>query len=256
MKIKLFLYSVCFICSLTGIQQVSADGHNERDIGGTVKLFLSGGVLSPSFQTIDYEDKNADDPTASGSGIVLDINIGRGNHAIVIDYYAFTETYSGTSTFNFVNSDTNTLVAAGFSTEIKEQFNALLLGYRYHFNGGFYIGGGLLSVSPPTLTRIADGSRYGIPDIEETFEFENAQPLALTLGYDHIFDSGFTIGAHLLRSASVDSKVDSYSLSFADVSADVSADSISTSLFGENISDFDIKGGIIQSVGLGIGYSW
>ena len=245
MKIKLFLYSVCFICSLIGIQQVSADGHDERDIGGTVKLFLSGGVLSPSFQTIDYKDKDANDPTTSGSGIVLDINIGRGNHAIAVDYYAFTEIYSDTFTLIIEDFDNNVDVYS-FSTEIEEQFSALLLGYRYHFNGGFYIGGGLLNVNAPTLTQTIDGSRYGIADFTRTFEFEAVQPLALTLGYDHVFASGFTIGAHLLRSASIDAKLDSVSFDDGE-SIDVS---------GEDTSGFDLKDGIIQSLGLGIGYSW
>ncbi len=231
MKIKLFLYSVCFICSLTGIQQVSADEHDERDIGGTVKLFISGGSLSPSFQTIDYEDKDADDPTTSGSGIILDINLGRGNHAIALDYYSFTETY-GTPETEFL-----------YATNTEENFTALLLGYRYHFNGGFYIGGGILSLNGPTLTYTIDRNEFG--SSESTFEYESAQPLALTLGYNHIFDSGFTIGAHLLRSASVDAKLDS-----------VSSGGRSFDASSADTSDLDLKDGIIQSLGLGIGYSW
>ena len=223
MKIKVLLYGVCFICSLTGIQQVSAD---ERDIGGTVKFFLSGGLLSPSFQTIDYKDKDANDPSTSGSGIVLDINPGRGNHAIAIDYYAFTETYSEPET-EFL-----------FGIDTKEEFTALLLGYRYHFNGGFYIGGGILSLSGPTITNTVVRNEFG--NFEIIGKFESVQPLALTLGYDHVFASGFTLGAHLLRSASVDSEIDS--ISFGGISFDAT---------GADLEDI-----VIQSVGLGIGYSW
>ena len=232
MKIKLFLYSVCFICSLIGIQQVSADGHDERDIGGTVKLFLSGGVLSPSFQTIDYKDKVANDPTTSGSGIVLDINPGRSNHAIAVDYYAFKETYS--------HPDNE---AKGRSAaDVEEEFNALLLGYRYHFNGGFYIGGGILSLNSPTQTSDID-DEFGKTEV--VFTYESARPLAITLGYDHIFASGFTIGAHLLRSASVDAKLDTWTI-----------DGKKVDFRGFDTSSFDLKDGIIQSLGLGIGYSW
>ncbi len=237
MKIKLFLYSVCFICSLTGIQQVSADGHDERDIGGTIKLFLSGGSLSPSLQTIDYEDKDADDPTTSGGGIVLDINLGRGNHAIALDYYTFTETYSSSQ-----------LEAEfGFAIDAKEEFDALLLGYRYHFNSGFYIGGGILNLNNPTFTATSDIN--GLGRFEYIIKQKSARPLALTLGYDHVFDSGFTIGAHLLRSASIDAKPDSSSATLIlDGIGDLS-DFIDTS--GVDLEDI-----VIQSVGLGIGYSW
>ena len=244
MKIKLFLYSVCFICSLTGIQQVSADGHGERDIGGTVKFFLSGGVLSHSLQTIDYKDKDVSDPTTSGSGIVLDINLGRGNHAIALDYYAFTEVYSITTTEDTIDSDDNVISSVVLLAEGKEEYNALLLGYRYHFNSGFYIGGGILSINSPTITQTVD--LKGAGKLEAVGKFESAQPLALTLGYDHVFASGFTIGAHLLRSASINSKLDSVSLSISGVPVVTSDDA----------SDFDIKEGIIQSLGLGIGYSW
>ena len=232
MKIRLFLYSVCFICSLTGIQQVSAD---ERDIGGTVKLFLSGGVLSPSFQTIDYKDKDASNPTTSGGGIVLDINLGRSNHAIAVDYYTFTETYS----------PSELEAEFGFAIDVKEEFDALLLGYRYHFNSGFYIGGGILNLNNPTFTATSDINGRG------RFEFivkqKSARPLALTLGYDHVFDSGFTIGAHLLRSASIDAKFDSTSTTLI-------VDGISFDL--SDPTDPTLEDIVIQSVGLGIGYSW
>ena len=233
MKIKLFLYSVCFICSLTGIQQVSANGHNERDIGGTVKLFLSGGVLSPSLQTIDYKDKDVNDPDTSGWGIVLDINIGRGNHAIAIDYYAFTETYS------------ESLDAFDSPFDTEEKFTALLLGYRHHFNSGFYVGGGILNLNSPRIISTSNINGQGYIDL--TGKFESVQPLAITLGYNHIFDSGFTIGAHLLRSSAVNSKLDSLSISLNGESLDVS---------DFDTSDIELKDGIIQSLGLGIGYSW
>ena len=232
MKIKLFLYNICFICSLAGIQIVSADEHGKQNIGGTIKLFISGGLLSPSFQTIDYEGKEVDNPAVSGSGLVLDINAARSNHAVAIDYYIFRETYSLSGTGSNLVFDT------------QEEFNALLLGYRYHFNGGFYIGGGILSLNSPTLTATSFNEQGSV---EQVLGYESGQPLAITFGYDHIFANGFVIGAHLLRSLPVDLALSSYSASVNGRAVDVS---------NLDISFPDIKGGVIQSIGLGIGYSW
>ena len=233
---KALLCAICFICSLTGIQQVSADGHDERDIGGSIKFFLSGGVLSPSLQRIDYKDKDASNPRISGGGIVLDINPGRSNHAIALDYYEFREGYRGSE--NVFNSPTDT----------DEEFTALLLGYRYHFNSGFYIGGGILSLNSPTITYTYTTNELGL--LESIVKFKSVRPLALTLGYDHIFDSGFTLGVHLLRSVSIDTKFDSLSTTDTDKGTNFDLpDSI-------DISNLDIEDIVIQSVGLGIGYSW
>ncbi len=230
---KALLYSICFVCSLTGIQQVSADGHNERNIGGTVKFFLSGGVLSPFFQRIDYKYKISNEPTTSGSGFVLDIKPNRGNHAIALDYYTFTETYrlpDLEAELNYVIDD-----------EVK--FNGLFLGYRYHFNSGFYIGGGVLSLDHPTRTFTFN--RNEDRKYELIVGYKSISPLALTLGYDHIFASGFTLGVHLLGSSSIRSEINY-----------ISVDGVSRDLTGLDTTVFELRDGIIQSVGLGIGYSW
>ncbi len=276
MKFKLFLYSLFFICSLTGIQAVSADEldtngtsdekdtndeqdtsdeqdtndeqdtsdekdtnaekntsneQKKRKAAGTIKLFLSGGLVLPELQTIGYKDKNAYEPTDSGVGFVLDINPGRGNHAVAVDYYTFKEEYSESES------------SVRFESEIEENFNVLLLGYRYHFNFGLYVGGGLMNLNDPTITAVVDTNENS--ENEVILGYKSVSPLALTLGYNHVFTSGFTIGAHLLRSSPVDLELTSYSI-----------DGRSIDLAGADTSDFDIKDFIIETVGLGIGYSW
>ncbi len=184
---------------------------------GSVNLLISGGYLADSLQSFEYKDREISADAKSGVGILLDFG---STHAFALDYYLFTEVFD----------ETDERYAA------THQLAGLLAGYRYHFPSGFYFGGGLMSASLTSTIHDVQGT-FVTDDVEVTFE-RTLLP-TFTLGYQHVFTSGLSLGPHLI-----------YTLP-----EDLKADSISG--FGESV---DITGELedfsIQNIAFLIGYAW
>ncbi len=231
MKIKIFLYSICFVSCFAGIQTTRADG-----LAYKFQFFLGGTPTTPSAKGLNAGSPASDDYSTSALGIVSDIIVDY-SHAIAIDYYRFRENYKGTYTETYGTPRTELRLAAN----VEERYDGLLLGYRYHFPFGLYLGGGLLYLDNPSINFSVNYNNYG--NSEVLARYKGVQPLAFTLGYNYISEGGFVIGLHLLRSLPINTKLERFYV-----------DDRSLDLTNDITSGFKFKDDVLQSLGLGIGF--
>ena len=198
-----------------------------------VKAFLSAAPLSDGFQAINYKDKGRfNSPKINneqGFGILVDI-INKASHSLFIDYYSLSEEISYSS-----------------SDEPKFSTSSFALGYKYNFLFGLYLGGGFMfsDYNYEIDDDIDEYNRYS-----RTYKFPMVTTPMFVLGYDYIYESGFTVGAHLARTLRADVTAD-----YKDTRTDFDTDErfvVTNSFSGER--DFDDL--VITTLGLGIGYTW
>ena len=204
--------------------------NSKDDVKGSASLFLGGGSLLGTLQSINYagaDSSKANEQT--GYGFVLDF-IFADNHALAVDYYTLSNGYDlPNKPVDSVNS-------------------GMFLGYRYHFHNkltGLYAGGGFLDTAVQLSNRrsIVDnrgGQSTIYPDSE--YLYKPTQLLAMTVGYDHVFANnlkGFTLGAHLMST-----------LPFS-TDLQLQEKAPSTVEGGGTLEDFSV-----WVIGFKIGYSW
>ncbi len=219
-----------------------------------VKAFLSAAPLSDSFQAINYKDKGRfNSPKINneqGFGILVDI-INKASHSLFIDYYSLSEEISYSSSF-----------------EPKFSTSSFALGYKYNFPSGLYLGGGFMfsdynyevdDFSDSYEDTLGDGRGNEIAfTVRETAKTTYKFPMVTTpmfvLGYDYIYESGFTMGAHLARTLRADVTAD-----FKRAGAHTRFDFDTGEPFLETYSfsgERDFENLVITTLGLGIGYTW
>ena len=203
--------------------------NSKDDVTGSASLFLGGGSLLGTLQSINYagaDSSKANEQT--GYGFVLDF-IFADNHALAVDYYTLSNGYDlPNKPFDSVNS-------------------GMFLGYRYHFHNkltGLYAGGGFLDTTVQLSNRriVESSSDEGTiyPDVE--YLYKPTQLPAMTVGYDHIFANslkGFTLGAHLMSTFPFSTDLQLQRKAPSSVRG------------GETLKDFSV-----WVIGLKIGYSW
>ena len=233
MKIKIFLYSICFISCFVGIQTTRADVPAYK-----VEFFLGSALTTPSTKGQNAGSPASNDHSTSTLGIVSDIIVDTDyGHAIAIDYYRFRKSYKGTYVETYGTPRTELQLEA----DVEERYDGLLLGYRYHFPFGLYLGGGLLYLNNPGINFSVNYNEFG--NSEVIARYKSVRPLVFTLGYNYISEGGFVIGLHLFRSLPIDTKFERFYV-----------DDRSLDLTNDITSGFELKDDILQSLGLGIGF--
>ena len=198
---------------------------------GGIHVMISGGpYISESLQSLEYRGKSREPDGESGYGLVFDY-IFEGGHAIAVDYYRFTEEFDETPEL--------------YSSTIET--NVVFLGYRHHFPSGFYLGGGVTIIDKLTGALhdfpVEDGSGNIIGTAELHGGYGKERPIALTLGYQYAFSSGFSLGVHLLNTLPTTFELNSLVLG-------------GTVYEDEDEVVGDLEDFSIRSVGLLLGYAW
>lgn len=218
MKKLINILAICFL-SLGGYAW--ADENNQK---GSIKLFLSGGFVSPSLQTITHKDKPKESSEFTGYGALVDIKSKNGKHAFAVDYYSLGDSHK-------LDEDTFT-----------EEFHGLLLGYRYHFNSGLYLGAGVMNLDSRISGPFTINGDLG----RGTVIYELTPITALMFGYDYRFKNGFTIGVHIFNTRQEE---DIKSKEFHP------SDGVSPPRILDD-SSYSISNLAFRAAGLNIGYSW
>ena len=158
-------------------------------IRGSVGILVGTVPLSETLQYINAKGFGEEPTSESGVGFMLDIGSTSGN-AFALDYYVFVEEATRTRTGTTQDDD------AQLSSTEKISISGPFLGYRYHYPRGFYLGFGFwyTQAESEKSQQGEQGSTENISTYRPEFL------LALNLGYNQVFSSGFTIGAHLLHS--------------------------------------------------------
>lgn len=162
----------------------------------------------------------------SGYGFTLDFGDGRGN-AFALDYYNIYEEASRTAT-NANGAEKN----EGYFQSLA--LNGPLLGYRYHYPMGLYMGLGFWY--PDTQVKV---------DKDQSLAYKPEIISVLMLGFNSVLNSGFTVGAHLIHSLPATLEVDRNKNNFTQINAE-----------GAIANNGELTGLQVTSVSLKLGYSW
>ncbi len=230
------------LVSIGGAIALSQQGQaaDAPPIRGSVGILVGTVPLSETLQYINAKGFGEEPTSESGVGFMLDIGSTSGN-AFALDYYVFAEEATRTRTGTRTTQD----AGAQLSSTEKISISGPFLGYRYHYPGGFYLGFGfwyMQAESEKSFSNSQQGERGGTENIS-TYRPEFL--LALNLGYNYLFSSGFTIGAHLLHS--FPGTLERDKLQFSDGTGSV------TNPHSESGELQDIQ---VTSLSFKLGYSW
>ena len=143
-------------------------------------------------------------------GVVVDVGLEpTGRHVLAIDAYLLSESGYGEQ---FDRPVAGPGEQRWRSSRFAEEVRAIGLGYRYYFPFGLSIGGQMATVRLSRTTRVERAPFEADDEDDEDFpgsvvntnlRDQQWTPM-LTLGYARTWASGFTLGAHYVRSLPVD----------------------------------------------------
>lgn len=177
------LKKILFVLLLLSPVVSHADDHDNLQLRGFVGGFISGAYLIPGLQSIESSGAGTIVPNREGAiGFTMDSipypKVNGGGHAFAFDIYNFME------------------VAEVFNSKVTENIWGFGIGYRYHLPNGLYFGASIMTILGNQATESLRAFGVTINDISVTFVSPDAF-IPLTIGYNYIFDSGFTIGTRL-----------------------------------------------------------
>ena len=207
-------------------------------IRGSVGILVGTVPLSETLQYINAKGFGEEPTSESGVGFMLDIGSTSGN-AFALDYYVLAEEATRTRT--------GTTQDAGAQLSSTEKISILgpFLGYRYHYPGGFYLGFGFWYMQAESEKSFSNSQQGEQGSTENISTYVPEFLLALNLGYNQVFSSGFTIGAHLLHS--FPGTLERDKLQFSDGTG---------SATNPHSESGELQGLQVTSLSFKLGYSW
>ena len=190
----------------------------QAQAAGKVKLLL--GVAGE----VGYSNNQEGQFNSGGIGIVLDFKGAKKRSSFALDLYSQT---GDKNVHNFEE---------GFSPTTQDAIGVVMLGGRWNARKhGFYIGGGIMFGDGITVTNHPRDGRDRSSGITLGH--------GITMGYDHKFANGLTLGGHLVRSIHLGTLFNLF-------------ESL-RSPSGKNYEIPPNNGGfILQQLSFGIGYAW
>ena len=230
------------LVSIGGAIALSQQGQaaDAPPIRGSVGILVGTVPLSETLQYINAKGFGEEPTSESGIGFMLDIGSTSGN-AFALDYYVLAEEATRTRT------GTTQDAGAQLSSTEKISISGPFLGYRYHYPGGFYLGFGFWYMQVESEKSFSNSQQGEQGSTENISTYRPEFLLALNLGYNQVFSSGFTIGAHLLHS--FPGTLERDKVKFSDGTAtgsDINPHSESGELQGLQVTSLSFK----------LGYSW